>query len=479
MKLLKSFLAALISLSAFSLLSAAEEKKPNILWIYVEDLSPWMGCYDSKINAGKTPVMDELAKKGTRFSRCYMPAPVCSVTRSALITGAMQTTSRTHNHRSSRSPEAFIHLPKGWKTMPQLMAENGYATMNRGKDDYNFHYKRTEHYTHGNPDNQKLGYGQRGVGKLADLPKDKPFFVQIQLAGGKSRMKNFKDRVDPSTVNVPGYFPNTDVFKKWWAHHYSTVRATDLDVKRVLAELKATGRAENTIVFFFSDHGNNHSVRHKQFCYEGGVHVPLIITGKGIGEGKVSTDLVSGIDISATTLALAGVEKPQWFEGNDLFAKDYKKREHVISARDRCDYTIDVTRTVRTDKFRYLRNYKTDRIYLQPQYRDGSQYVKELHKLHKEGKLSKYQDAFYFGKRPEHELYDLENDPHELKNLAADPKYAAELKRHIAILEKWQKETGDKGMQPEPEVELNAILKRWKKRCVNPEFDALKKKAAK
>jgi arylsulfatase A-like enzyme len=474
MKSLKIFIlfSCLLSIASVHAKDDSDTRK-NILWIYVEDLSPWIGSYGDKINQESTPTLDKLASDGVLFERCYTPAPVCSATRSALITGAMQTTSGTHNHRSSRDKNTLIQLPKGWKTLPQIFQENGYATFNRGKDDYNFDYKRSELYSVGKKIERKKGVTHSGSGKFSDLPANKPFFIQIQLAGGKSRVKN--GAVKAEDIEVPPYFPDTAVFRKWWAHHYNTVRNTDADVKRVLAELEQSGRADNTVVFFFSDHGNNESVRHKQFCYEGGVHVPLIVAGAGLPKNQRRKDLVSGLDISAATLAIAGIESPAWFEGRDLFAKDHQPRKHVISARDRCDYTIDVTRTVRTEKFRYLRNYKTDRIYLQPQYRDPKDYIKQLKSMHKAGKLSELQEKIYFGKRPDHELYNLEKDPFEVNNLATDPNYAETLQQHIAILEKWQKETGDKGMQPESAAGLRAVYNRWKQKCVNPEFAPFKK----
>ena len=339
---------------ALTALASTAAEKPNILWIYTEDLSPWIGCYGDKINPGKTPTIDALAENGVLLERCFTPAPVCSATRSALITGAMQTTSGTHNHRSSRSADAYIELPKGWKTLPELMRANGYATMNRGKDDYNFHYNREDLYSIGSTESGNKRMAKPGGGKLSELPKDKPFFAQIQLSGGKTNPKKATTRTTPKDITLPGYYPDTEVFRQIWANHFDTVRATDDAVKKVLAELAATGRADNTVVFFFSDHGNNTSVRHKQFCYEGGVHVPCIISGPGIAKSKRRSDLVSGLDISATTVALAGIKLPTWYEGNDLFAKVFTPREFVISARDRCDFTIDVTRTVRTEKFRYL-----------------------------------------------------------------------------------------------------------------------------
>lgn len=392
-----------------------------------------------------------------------------------MITGVFQTTTGTHQHRSSRTEESEIYLPKNIKTLPQIFREHGYETFNKGKDDYNFVYQRDEHYSVKNP-KPKSGKKNRfstKVGKAdwTGVPKGKPWFGQIQLQGGKTGTKGLKDKVDPATMKVPPYFPDEKMFREGWAHHYNTVRVTDGHVQNIMRRLKDDGLLENTIVFFFSDHGNNHSLRHKQFCYEGGVHVPLIISGPGIPEKAVRQEMISALDISATTLALAGIELPDYLHGQDLFAEDYKKRDHVVSARDRCDYTIDRIRTVRTEKFRYIKNFLTDRVLLQPQYRDNRAPTKRLRELHASGKLGKIPDWAFFGKRPSEELYDMEKDPHQVNNLATDPKYVAELKRHRDILNTWIKETGDKGEQPESRKNLRAVYKRWGDKCVNPEFD--------
>lgn len=474
--LLRTVTAGLLVASASAENNQPTSNQPNILWIYCEDLSPWMESYGYPVNAGKTPTLDKLASNGVRFERAYVPAPVCSACRSGMITGVYQTTTGLHNHRSSRSDGSMIHLPEGIKTIPQIFKENGYATFNKGKDDYNFAFKRSEHYTIGNPKPKgEWEWSTKGKGHWSEVPKGMPWFGQIQLGGGKTNTKSLKDKVDPSTMKVPAYFPNEELFRQEWAHHYDTVRVTDGHVQKIMKELKEDGLLENTIVFFFSDHGNNHSLRHKQFCYEGGVHVPLIVTGPGIPKKAVRPELMSTLDISATTLSLAGIPLPDYLDGQDLFAEDYKIRDHVISARDRCDYTIDRIRTVRTEQMRYIRNFMTDRILLQPQYRDGQAQTKRLHELHDSGKLGEIPEWAFFGKRPSEELYDLENDPDQVKNLASDPKFAAELKRHRDILEKWIKKTDDKGQYPESKEHLGAIYKRWGKRCVNPEYDVFKK----
>lgn len=471
---MKKLLLLLIATLNYSFSSG---ERPNILWIYVEDLSPWMETYGYKINEGKTPTLKEMSDDGVLFSRCYVPAPVCSACRSALITGVYQTTTGTHHHRSARTLEAPIYLPEGIKTLPQLFKENGYATFNNGKDDYNFTYKRAEHYTIGN--RIKKGAPEkkittRGSGSWKDVPKGSPWFGQIQLSGGKSKTDKFKDKVSPSSVSLPPYFPNEKLYKEKWAHHYDTVRITDNSVKKIMDGLKKDGLLENTVVFFFSDHGNNYSLRHKQFCYEGGVHVPLIISGPGIGKNIVRKEMISGLDISATTLALAGIDLPEYLHGEDLFAQDFKARDHVVSARDRCDYTIDRIRTVRTDKYRYIKNFHTDRILLQPQYRDNKATTIRLHELHESGELGAIPEWAFFGERPAEELYDLENDPHQVNNLAEDQAYLAELEKHRDLLISWIKQTGDKGEKPESEEQLKATYMLWGKKCVNPEYDIFK-----
>ncbi len=444
------------------------ENRPNVLWIYAEDQNPLLSCYGVENNP--TPVIDKLAADGVVFTQAFMPAPVCSATRSALMTGCMQTTFGLHNHRSSRTPESQIPLPAGVKTVPELFKAAGYFTFNVGKDDYNFEYDRAALYD--GP--FKLGWKQGHHGKAIDwnaCSEGQPFFGQIQLRGGKSKAKI--EPIDPASVELPPYYPDHPEIRKIWARHHDTARIMDRETGDIIERLKADGVLENTIVFVFSDHGWNEGVRDKQFCYDGGLQVPLTITWygnpKAIKAGTPRTDLVSGIDIPVTSLALAGLPFPETMEGKNLFAPDYK-RDFVIGARDRCDFTIDRIRTVRTEGFRYVRNGLTDRPYMQPQYRDGHPYVKLLKRLHAEGKMNDRQAWFFADERPAEELYDLSKDPFQTENVAADPAYAEELGRHRAILEGWIRETGDKGQLPEDKAGLRATKQWWKKKCVNPEY---------
>ena len=261
--------------------------------------------------------------------------------------------------------------------------------------------------------------------------------------------------------------------------HYNAVRGADAQVEEILDQLKIDGELDNTVVFFFSDHGSNQSLRHKQFCYEGGVHIPLVIAGNhsALPAGVVRNDLVSALDISATTLALAGVALPEHLDGQDLFGRDHKPREYVISARDRCDYTIDRIRTVRTDKMRYIRNYYPNRPMLQPQYRDHGAEARDLRRRRQMGEFTEYQQQHWFGIRPEEELYDLAADPHQVNNLAGRPDFASELARHRKILNNWIAATDDQGQYPESNIQLKATYDLWKDRPIfrdadtNPEYD--------
>ncbi len=462
--------------TAYALGAAGKRaKRPNILWVVAEDMNPWLSCYGDKIL--KTPTFDKMAGGGVRFDRAYVPAPVCSACRSGIITGTMQTTLGVHNHRSSRSnawkPEhkelGMIHLPDGVKTLPELFQKAGYETFNQGKTDYNFVY-----------DNADL-YSVKDWKEAVD--KGRPWFGQIQVKGGKNGKVSLENKtpVDPTDVTIPPYYPDTPEFREAYADHYANILGTDQTLKEILGKLKTDGLLENTVVFFFSDHGAPPLLRHKQFCYEGGIRVPLLADWRGNPSalrknGSVRDDLVSGLDIAVSSLALAGIDIPGHMEGRDLFAPDHEKREFVISARDRCDFTIERIRAVTTKRFKYLRNFLTDRPYLQPQYRDGSVLMIIWKRLYAEGKLTPEAAAFVDEERPAEEFYDLENDPHEIRNLVGDPKFADELNRHRKILKEWIEETGDKGRQTESTEGLLQVMYRWGDRCVNPEYEAVRKK---
>lgn len=456
------------------------EKRPNILWFYVEDISPNLGCYGDPVV--RTPNIDHLAENGVRYTNTIMPAPVCSAMRSAMITGMMQTTLGTHNHHSSRTEASMIHLPDSIQTIPEHFSDAGYFTFNQGKDDYNFAYMRDSLYAGDYHDNGMYGL----VGDQIDwsLKKEgQPFFGQIQLYGNKYIYnKRFDEKVlrkiDTADVILPPYYPQTDWMKEEWADYLASIELTDQAVGETLAALKEKGLLNNTYVFFFSDHGMR-LWRHKQFLYEGGIKVPFIITYFGengkVQPGTVVEDLIGGLDISATSLGLAQIKLPQYLEGQDFLAENYEPREFVISARDRCDFSIDRIRAVRIERFKYIRNFMTDRPYMQPSYRDAWQVTRQMKAAYEKGKLNAVQARFWDNERPTEELYDLQSDPDELVNLAGEANYQSILASHRDILNDWVTETNDQGQYPENIEGLKFMYEIWGDQCVNPEYDQLKK----
>ncbi|MGB0372237.1 MAG: sulfatase family protein [Opitutales bacterium] len=474
-RLVIGFLASLCGISFSSLIAA---DRPNVLWIYLEDVSGWFSCYGDEII--ETPNIDALAASGIRYNRFYTPAGVCSATRSAIVTGMMQTSIGAQEHRSSRSEFRGKNLgeydrndlPEGMRTIPEIMRANGYWTFDdNAKDDYNFTFDTKKMYSY-QPDKQEWGPEPFVSGRsLAGNTQDKPWFGQIQLQGGKS--KGVTKVVDRAGVPVPPYYPDIPRVREEIAHHYDTLLHTDERVGKIIAKLKASGEYENTLIFLFSDHGYRLH-RHKQFLYEGGIRMPFIVAGPGIEAGQVSEDLISGIDISATTLAAGGIEIPAYMEGKDFLRPDYTAREYVIAARDRCDFTIEEIRAVVTPQFKYLRNYMPEVGYMQASYKDRWPVSKEFRRLMKEGNMTEAQRVFFRDDKDPEELYDLENDPHEIHNLAEDPKFAQELQRHREILDAWIEATGDQGIGPESDLGLRCVLKRWGDRCVHPQFDRIR-----
>ena len=312
----------------------------------------------------------------------------------------------------------------------------------------------------------------------------KPFFGQIQLAGGKTGGETggkypADSRFDPSVVPVPPQYPDHPVIRNAIARHYEQIAQTDEQVGLIIRALKEYDLWSDTAVFFFTDHGCP-LPRSKQFLYDEGTRVPLIVHWPGrqqeIGEaGSVRSSLVSGIDVSTTSLALAGISIPDSMEGHNLFAEDGRPRKYVVSARDRCGIAVDRIRSVRTANYRYIRNYKTDRALYQSQYRDGYATFKTLRELNAAGKLTALQASYHdSGSRQAEELYDLRSDPHEVRNLAADPAFADILNEHRKYLLEWQQDTNDQGQFPEALESLKLVYDQAKGKCPAPEFDFLR-----
>ena len=449
--------------------SQADGHKPNILWIFAEDTSPWMGCYGHEINKGHTPHIDSLAEQGVLFKRAYVPAPVCSACRSAIMGGKNQIRFNAHEHRSSRGP-AKLYLPEGMQLLPQILNDHGYKTFNLGKTDYNFVLHNDDIFSFHAPRREPIPWDK--------VRASQPFFGQIQTAGGKQNTSKWpaERRTDRNAVIVPADYPDNAIQRESVAEHYDSIRKDDDFIGAVLDGLQEAGLWENTIVVYFGDHGANHLLRHKQMPTEGGLHVPFVVYGpeKYVPYKQVREDLVDLLDLSATTLAWAGIPIPDDWEGQDLFADNFQPRKWVAAAKDRLDHTLDRVRTIRTERYRLTRNYKTDRIFLQPQYRDKQPYTQNLHELYKAGKLSSRHAEIYFGERPFEEFYDVENDPAQMINLIDDPALAEEIKRHRRLLDSWiAKGDCGEGEESLDELYYQADGHKWG-RAVNPEYERVR-----
>ena len=273
-------------------------------------------------------------------------------------------------------------------------------------------------------------------------------------------------------------YPDIPEVREEIAHHYDCLLKTDQQVGEIIAALKRGGLYENTLIFCFSDHGYKLH-RHKQFLYEGGIQMPMMVAGLGIKPKQVRKDLISGIDIAPASLAAAGMKIPKHMEGADFLSADYQPRKFIVAARDRCDYTIERIRAVVTPGYKYLRNYLTDRPFMQPSYKDPWPVSKAFRSMMAKGEMNKTQLIFFGPKKQPEELYDLANDPHEIHNLANDPKHRKALAQHRKLLADWIKETGDQGQQTESNAGLLATLKRWGDKCVNPEYNRVRPKLEK
>lgn len=477
---LRSLVFTCLALAAFSRsgLAAAPASPPNILWIYLEDVSGWFSCYGDTVI--RTPHIDALAAEGTRFTRFYTTAGVCSAMRSSTLLGAMQTTFGVHHHTSSRNHAAgtkhdgigMIHLPPGVVPLPQLLRQHGLYTFNEGgKDDYNFVFRLEDFYDFV-PARKGWGPPALVAGECwAGVKPGQRFFGQVQLGGGK--LSAPPRVVDRAAVPVPPYYPDIPEMREEIAGHYDRLLVTDRQVGEIVAALKRAGLYDNTVILLVSDHGNKLH-RHKQFLYEGGIHMPLIVAGPGIPRGQVRDDLVSSIDLAPTTLAIAGVAAPKHMEGRNVFAAGRRPREFVVAARDRCDFTIERIRAIVTPRYKYLRNYLTDRPYLQPSYKDPWPLTIKLREMMARGAMNPAQLVFFGPVKPAEELYDLANDPHEIHNLAGNPAHAAELERHRRLLAGWIAATGDQGQAPESDEGLLQALYAWERQAVNPEYDRLR-----
>lgn len=460
---------AIVFLMAASCRAADSDSlsKPNILWIVGENLKLDLGCYGA-LNV-KTPALDGLAQQGIRYTHVFSTSPVCAPSRSAFFVGMYQTSTDMHNMRSHRTDD--FRLPEGVRPITHRLKDVGYFSANiktigdeqvgSGKLDLNF-VNEGELYD---------------TDKWEQLKSNQPFFAQINTLEAEYDIYDRQTWKQPrvewkgertheqiatvDNVTPPPYYPDHPLVRREWARYLNSVSGMDKTIGMILKRLEDDGLADNTIVVFFGDNGRIEP-RGIHWCYDTGLHVPMIIrwpknvlSPDNYVPGSVDSQVISLIDLTPTTLGFAGIKRPFGMHGR-VFLGDRRgpQRQYAFSARDRIDETVNRIRSVRGKRFHYIRNYFPDRHFTSlNRYKEKCFPIKPLmRKLMAEGKLSGPPAKLMANTVDEEQLFDTDADPHEITNLARseDPELKAVLLRMRAALDVWIVETQDLGEFPEP-----------------------------
>jgi uncharacterized sulfatase len=425
--------------------------RPNILWLTTEDISPNLGSYGDP--DAVTPALDRLAAEGTRYARAFSTAGVCAPSRSSLITGLYASSLGSQHMRCQTTLPAVI------RPLPAILRAAGYYCSNNVKEDYNFvtppgtwdESSREAHW-------RKRAPGQPffSVFNFMTTHESRLRFPPDEMAKLTRRLTPAQ-RHDPARVHLPAWLPDTPEVRGEWARYHDLISAMDHQVAALLAQLQEDGLADDTIVIFAGDHGAG-LPRAKQFIYESGLRVPLIVRVPGkwkqfrpTAPGKAATQLVSLMDLPPSLLSLLGLPIPQEMQGSAFLGPQAAApHTHVYGIRDRMDERVDMSRTVSDGRFKYHRNYLPHLPhYPLLTYMDLLEGAKEFRRLANAGKLTPGLAFFMASAKPLEELYDLQNDPDELHNLSADPVHADTLKRLREEQFSWARRTRDTGFIPE------------------------------
>lgn len=446
---------------------AKAAKRPNILWLVGENISHDLGCYGAR--HVHTPNLDQLAADGVRFTRVFATNPTCAPSRSAFMTGMYQTSTDTHNMRSHRDDN--FRLPPGVRPLTHRLRDAGYFTANiktiggrtvgTGKLDLNFV-------------NEGPIYDSDDWSALASR---QPFFAQINTPEVEydiyDRQSAKKDRVEwvgerehvrhanPDDVSPPPYYPDHPLVREEWARYLNSVSGMDRRIGWVLERLEAEGLKDDTVVIFFADNGRLEP-RGIHWCYDSGLRVPVIVrwpknfpAPPQCKPGAVNDQVISLLDMTATTLWIAGVRRPPLMQSRIFLGPDADPpRTYVFAARDRIDETVQRIRSVHDERYHYIRNDTVG-----PTFASLNRYKEKcfpiiplMRRLYAEGNLTGPPAALMAMKGPSEELYDTQADPNEIHNLidSEQREHREALLRLRAALDTWITETGDRGQRPEP-----------------------------
>ncbi|MXY49789.1 MAG: sulfatase-like hydrolase/transferase [Gemmatimonadetes bacterium] len=425
--------------------------RPNILWISFEDTGPYYGCYGDPV--ARTPNVDRIAAEGCRWTHCFSTSGVCAPARSAIITGMYATSIGTHHMRTTHVHADTPEMPTPYSAVPphyvkcftEYLRAAGYYCTNNFKTDYQFDPPLTAW------DDQ----GKDAHWRNRPDP-EQPFFAVFNLMrsheSGMWPEKCPSPEFDSEAIEPPPHLPDTPKVREALARMYTHIAHNDREFGTILGQLEEDGLAGNTYVFNWSDHGP--LPRGKRWPYDAGIHVPLIARGPDLEGGQVCEDLVSTVDLGPTMLSLAGVGIPHHIQGRAFLGEQARPpREYVYASRDRHDVSYDMVRAVRDGRYKYIRNYRPDLPYLSwIPYRNRHPIMQEIWRLHVEGGLDGTQSALFRYPRPVEEFYDTEADPHEVHNLADDPRILGDLERMRGALDAWLEVVGDLGRISESEM---------------------------
>ncbi len=427
--------------------SIKAQNLPNIIWITSEDNSPMLGCYGDTF--ATTPNLDALAAKGFRYMHAYANAPVCAPTRNTIITGVYANSAGNQYMRSTNSKSDKVQF------FPTLLREAGYYCTNNSKEDYNINVSQTKDVW--NESGTKAHYKNRKPGQ--------PFFAVFNSTiSHESSIHKLKPeselRHDPKKVKLPPYHPDTPAMRRDWAQYYDKVEDMDTWVGKMLDELEKSGEAENTIIFYYGDHGGVLG-RSKRFVYETGTRVPFIVyipekyksLMPNTKTGTTVDRLISFVDLAPTLLSMINRPIPAYLQGVPfLGSKKTADPKYVYMFKDRMDERYDMSRSVRDSKFRYIRNYTPFRPHGQHiEYLWRAASMRSWEEEFKAGRLNDTQAAFWKSK-PTEELYDTENDPWEINNLAQKTEYQSVLMRMRKANRDWMLRIKDTGFIPEADL---------------------------
>lgn len=423
---------------------------PNILWVVVEDMGLYIPPFgDSTVS---TPNLSRLAAEGIRYTNVYSPSGVCAPSRAAIATG-MYPSGIGANHMRTGSNTDITHLPAyeavpppAVKMFSEILRSNGYYCTNNYKNDYQFGAPVTAW-----DENDKNAHWR-------NRDKAKPFFSIFNI-GVTHESGLFEPYEREELISrelefpIPPYLPDNEVVRRDMWKMYNNIALMDGQVGAILDQLEEDGLLEQTIIFFYADHGGP-LPRQKRLVYDAGLKVPMIVRFPNkSNSGTIDERLISFVDFAPTILTLAGITPPEYLQGQNFIGENSQERQYIHAAADRFDGMTDAIRAVRDSRFKYIRNYRPEQGYYLPvAYRERIPTMQELLRLRDNGQLDEIQSQWFRQQKPKEELFDCLNDPHELVNLSEKPEYQDKVIELRSEMDRWLAEIGDQPNLPERDL---------------------------